>query len=1066
MPLFHPKVLKKLNEGLIKPSEEHTEILSSWAQSITDGTIYKRKETELQGLFRDKIVTQVLGYKPFSGANTYDVFPEYPIAGKFVDLGLGAFDPHDDKKSVCQGVFELKGAKTKLDSVMAGRNKTPVQQAWEYAMDVKGARWVLVSNYIEIRLYAFGHGRQDYERFQLETLLEPEQYTRFIKILSKENLLGTYTQSLLEQSAEQDKDITDRLYQDYKIIRHNLISNIKTHNTKIEQADAVSYAQTILDRILFIAFAEDKELLPKNTLKDAYEHKDNYNPRPIWDTFKALFRSINEGNPNLKIPKYNGGLFSDNEHINKLVLPDTIFQGFKKLGDYDFATEVSVNILGHIFEQSITDIENLQKGLDDLSIKTKDGKRKKEGVVYTPAFVTRYIVDETLGGYLNRKRDELLSNHPEWILKTGDRVGEFKTEKSEIEFWRAWQNILQSVKVVDPACGSGAFLVAAFDYLYDEYTRANDRLSELLGNTGLFDPDREILTNNLYGVDLNSESIEITKLSLWLKTAKRGKVLNSLDANFRWGDSLIEDANYSVKAFTWKDGFPEIFSGGGFDVVLGNPPYVRQEFISHLKPYLEKRFEIYGGTIDLFAYFFELGLRVLKDGGRMGYICSSTFFKTGGGQSLRRYLKHNATQDVMIDFGDLQIFEGVTTYPTILVMTKDKPKDDSQIQFTQIKEMPDDLSQIMRTGSQRLNQSQLNDESWQFENNDLNALRTKIITGKKTLKEVYGSPYRGILTGYNEAFVIDGKTRDKIIKDDPKSAELIKPFLEGEDLKKWHAQPKDLYLVLIPRGYTKEKSNAQQDEITAWNWLQLNYAGVANYLKPFAEKAKKRSDKGDFWWELRACSYYNEFEKPKIVFVDISQYAKFSIDRNENYLANTAYLIPSDDPFLLGILMSKIIWFYWLGESTMIRGGFLRLIRQNVDPTPIPEATEKQKEIIGNLALECQKCAEERFEIQSMVRNRMATDLAKSDWDGKFGKALTAWWELEFKDIQPLIKKIFKRDIPIFERDDWQKYFDTNRAKVKDLSARITSLEAEINNHVYTLFNLTSEEIRLIEEGE
>lgn len=1063
MPLFHPRVIEKLVAKPMAVPDAHAEILKTWAQSIEDGTIYKQKETSLHGTFKDKIVTQILGYHPFSsGSQYYDVFPEYPLAGNRVDLALGIFDPNNQENSQCIAPFELKGAKTKLDSIMAGRNKTPVQQAWEYAMDAKGARWVLISNYLEIRLYAVGYGRQDYELFDLRTLHEPENYTRFISLLAKDNLLGTFTPSLLEQSAKQDKDITNRLYQDYKILRHNLISNIRQYNPQVEQAPAVSFAQTILDRILFIAFAEDKDLLPEHSLKSAYEYKDPYTKRPVWETYKALFRSIDEGNAALKIPKYNGGLFADDHEINALDLPDSIFEGFKRLGDYDFQTEVSVNILGHIFEQSISDIEALQQGLSDLSIKTKDGKRKKEGVVYTPPFITRYIVEETLGGYLNRKREELIEANPTWILKSGERAGEFKTEKAETEFWTAWQEILKTTKIVDPACGSGAFLVAAFDYLHDEYMRVNDRMTELRGGkSDFFDPDREILVNNLYGVDINSESIEITKLSLWLKTAKRGKVLNSLDENFRWGDSLIEDSNYSARAFTWKDGFPEIFKSGGFDVVLGNPPYVRQEFISPLKPYLEKRFEVYNGTIDLYAYFFELGLRVLKPDGRMGYICSSTFFKTGSGQSLRDYLKREAELNVVIDFGDLQVFEGVTTYPAIMVMTKGKDTKRVEFSYRLIKEMPNDLTQLIQSGRTLVKQSSLTSSSWKMEDEGLSKLREKLTTGHKTLKEVYGSPLYGIKTGLNEAFVIDAATRARLIKEDPKSSELIKPFLEGKDLQKWRVESREIYLILIPRGFTKAKITCETED-EAWEWFQKEYPSLARHLSTYQIAAQKRCDKGDYWWELRACAYYEEFEKPKIIWAHFQPEPLFSLDADNLYLNNKCYIFPNGSWYELGLLNSSVVWFVFKGFTTMVRGGYYEATTQNTEKFPIPSATDQQKDIIGNLAMACQKAAEERYDIQSRVRKRLC-DLAPASWDGKLGKALSNWWELDFKEFQKHIKKLFKRDIPVSERDQWESYLSTERHKIDTLTTQIQSLETDINSHVYELFSLTPEEIRLIE---
>ena len=210
----------------------------------------------------------------------------------------------------------------------------------------------------------------------------------------------------------------------------------------------------------------------------------------------------------------------------------------------------------------------------------------------------------------------------------------------------------------------------AFDFLKAELTRVNDKIAELEGREthidDLLDPDSEILANNLFGVDVNAESVEITKLSLWIKTARRGKVLDTLSDTIRVGDSLIENANFAYleHGFDWAGAFPKVMGEeGGFDVVLGNPPYVRMELLKAFKPYLETRYEVVSDRADLYAYFYERGLRLLKPGGRLGYISSSTFFKTGSGRPLREYLLREATIESVVDFGDLQLFEGVTTYP-------------------------------------------------------------------------------------------------------------------------------------------------------------------------------------------------------------------------------------------------------------------------------------------------------------------------------------------------------------------------------------------------------------------
>ncbi|MEM9522796.1 MAG: N-6 DNA methylase [Pseudomonadota bacterium] len=254
----------------------------------------------------------------------------------------------------------------------------------------------------------------------------------------------------------------------------------------------------------------------------------------------------------------------------------------------------------------------------------------------------------------------------------------WRRKSAELEAWQAYRDRLRTLRIVDPARGSGVFLVMAFDFMKAELTRVNDKIKELLpraehyGDLLEYVPDGEILANNLFGVDVNAESVEITKLSLWIKTARRGKVLDSLSGSIRVGDSLIEDSNFAYldHAFTWETAFADVFAEGGFDVVLGNPPYVRMEFLNVLKPYLESRYEVVSDRADLYCYFYKRGLRLLKPGGRLGYISSNTFFKTGSGRPLREYLLREATIESVVDFGDLQVFEGVTTYPAILIMRR------------------------------------------------------------------------------------------------------------------------------------------------------------------------------------------------------------------------------------------------------------------------------------------------------------------------------------------------------------------------------------------------------------
>lgn len=507
MNLFNRKTIRRhIGSPTIDPEHAHT--LSEWADLITSGRIETLKEVSLHGQFTSKIVEGVLGYVGPSAGAEYTVSTEHTIQKGSVDLALGRFG---GQKPEIIAPFELKGADTRdLDAIMPGRNKTPVQQAWEYAMNAPGVKWVLVSNYVELRLYGFGEGTAAYETFQLDQLTDPAEYARFVLLLSVENLLSGRTLDLLKESRREDKDITDNLYRDYKALRLKLLRAVQEADQTIDPLDAIAFAQKILDRVLFIAFAEDTGLLPRNTLGDAFTTRDPYNPRPIWENFKGLFRAIDQGNEPLNIPRYNGGLFRNDETINALSLPDAVCEGFKTLGEYDFASEISVTVLGHIFEQSIADVEGLQaaaRGEDEEPerVSGTSGRRKRDGVVYTPDYIARFIAAETLGKHLDGIFTSILKDY----AKKGAELSDYtkipwRRKSAELEAWQAYRDRLRALRIVDPACGSGVFLVVAFDFMKAELTRVNEKIKELLpkvqhyGDLLDYLPDSEILTNNLF----------------------------------------------------------------------------------------------------------------------------------------------------------------------------------------------------------------------------------------------------------------------------------------------------------------------------------------------------------------------------------------------------------------------------------------------------------------------------------------------------------------------------------------------------------------------------------------
>ena len=688
MPLFHHKVLNKHLKNQINMPMHHYEILSQWSKNLEQG-IYDI-ETQNDGEFIQRILIEVLGYQSNMNGLEWTIAKNQPVGKGNVDVALGAFT---NDSSLIQAPLELKGAKTRdLDAIMPGRNKTPVQQAWEYAMDAKGSQWVLVSNYREIRLYAVGYGRKDYEVFDLSKLTDLESYNRFMLLLSAENLLNGVTFSFLKESEQVEKGITDDFYREYKSLRIKLIKSIGEDNPIHTPIDVIRYAQKILDRILFIAFAEDRGLIPSKTLIQAFNTVNPFAPpKPVWENFKGLFNAIDKGSEQLNIPAYNGGLFADDLELNSLKISDELCEGFKKIGEYDFDSDVSVNILGHIFEQSISDIEDLKaqiNGCESVS-EAITSKRKQDGIFYTPPYVTNYIVERAIGSWLFDKRREIgFENLPSLTDVDFDSVklvtkGRGKLQTSHITYnkniathitaWEKYKSALSNIKVLDPACGSGAFLNEVFDFIKNEGQKINNELTNLTGQADLFRWDTHILENNIYGIDLNRESVEITKLSLWLKTANKNEKLTYLQNNIKVGNSLVDDLLISTAAFQWEEEFSEILSNGGFDIIVGNPPYIDSEEMAKSqkkeRDYIAKQYSTTTGNWDIYIPFFEKSLKLLKSNtSYLSFITPDKWVSKDFGNDFRiKYV--NNIQEILIlgrdVFDEAKVDSIVTTFKTI-----------------------------------------------------------------------------------------------------------------------------------------------------------------------------------------------------------------------------------------------------------------------------------------------------------------------------------------------------------------------------------------------------------------
>ncbi len=1051
-PLFSPKVVDDAI-GLIgdRVSAEQQAVARAYAELVRNPKFAVQKETSVRSRFFEDILVKLLGYRRYDAAGSYSFAEERSIRGGAVDIALGHFGPLRDE---IVAPLEMKGPATvDLDAIPPGRGLSPVQQAWDYAIDAPGSRFVLVSNCIEVRLYGFGRGRDAYELFDLRKLDDPRELDRLWVILSADRLLGGATEALLRETENAYKTITAEFYEGYHGLRQRLLGFLadSADGPSLARLDALEAAQKLLDRILFIAFAQRTDLLGRDLLKRAIAAKNPFDKKPAWFYIANLFRFLaKDGDHDLDITPYNGGLFAPDPAVDAVTLPDALTEDLVALGDWDYRRDVPVSVLGHIFEQSVTDIEKERAESAGLPAPAV-AKRKREGIVYTPDMVTRFLVDHTIGVTLAGRYSALLQVHAGIAAspRNGDTIPWREGEASEKAFWREYLAVLRSLTVVDPACGSGAFLAAAFDVLAAEYDRVAEKLADL-GEVIDFDPMDEILTRNLHGVDLNAESVEITRLSLWLRTARRKHRLQSLEATIKAGDSLIDDPAYTDRPFDWRAAFPDVFAAGGFDIVIGNPPYVRMELIKPVKPYLEKHFTVAADRADLYAYFYERGVDILKPGGRLGYISSSTFFRTGSGEKLRTFLGDGVAVETVVDFGDLQIFEGVTTYPAIVTLRKNGEGGAGDVAFLNVRtELPTDLGAAFREGARSMRRARLGSGSWRLEEESLARLRDKISTGRKTLGEVYGPPLYGIKTGFNDAFIIDTETRDRLIAADPKSAELLKPFLRGENIKRWRVEPEGLFVINTPKG------KVDIDD----------YLAIRDWLLRFRPELEKRATK-QAWFELQQAqlAYQPAFGERKIVYLDIANEPPFAYDDGGTFIDCTVFMIRHVDKATLAFLNSKVAWFQWLGQTPIASGGYIRLKQQYVSPTYLPETNAETRRGLETLGEVASQSARRRFELQANLRHRLR-DLASPGRVPKLMKRLHDWWTLDFTAFRKAVKRSFGAEIPVKERDQWERYLAENAAMVKALGAQIADAEREIDAIVYRLFDLTPDEIRLLEDA-
>jgi type I restriction-modification system DNA methylase subunit len=1097
MALYQKSVLKKYLKQLetSKVDKAYKKYANHFLNTTIQENIRNSKEEEYQGIFLIDLFVNILDYTLKPSAN-FNLVAEYKnqTNSRKAD-GAILFD------SNAIGVIELKGTNTKdLETIR--------KQAFDYKANQKECVYVITSNYEKLRFYI--NDATEFEEFNLFELSK-EQFELLYLCLHKEHIANNIPLKIKEASLLEEEQITKKFYKDYSLFKRELYRDLVRRNAKriknnlskvsndlnenelddetkadlfkLEKNVKLSLfkkSQKLIDRFLFIFFAEDRGLLPPNsTLQILNKWKDDVefgDERPLYDMFKQYFKFLDTGRQGTtnraEIYAYNGGLFKEDAVLDQLEIDNNLLYNHARiLASYDFESQVDVNILGHIFENSLNEIESVNAEIEGGDFDKQTSKRKKDGVFYTPKYITKYIVENTIGKLCEEKKNELGFKEEEYFK--GRKNRNKTTIEKLIETLDSYREWLLQLTICDPACGSGAFLNQALDFLIKEHNYIDELKAKILGGGLVFsDIENTILENNIYGVDLNEESVEIAKLSLWLRTAQPRRKLNSLNNNIKCGNSLISSkAVAGDKAFNWQEQFSTVFAKGGFDAIIGNPPYVRNEFIDSLsKNYLEKNYNLFTGKSDLYVYFFEKVQNILKEKGLAGFIVSSKYTKTKYGKILIDYLHKETHINCFIDFQDLDVFSGIVAYPSIIMFKKIRINPHNV--FSKLLVVSNDnYEEVENLFSNAIDvkQAEIFERlgSWSTGSVDdsLFKLIKKLEKENEQLGKLIERPQVGIKTGSNGSFIFDKKNIPLEIND----SKLLNDYLVGREVKRYRPT-NTVNKIFFP--YKKEGNRLELVN-------EEDYKTEFSFLERDKKILSKRAiiDKGIIsgtkkWYEFQQIKNDFPFDTKYIVYPDISSTVNFTF-ADDVLLDMTCFGIASNSNSLLGILNSTLIKVYLNSICVKARGGYLRLKSQYIIKIPLPRNYLNK-------------------ELSNVVNHMMVTTLELDNIDNKFTKYLQGqfqivklskkienWYDLSFTDFINEINKAIKinnkelvksnvqaiKELTKLDEMDWMDVFENKKAEAQNLKQQINTIDKQIDVMVYELYGLTAEEIAIVENS-
>ncbi|HAF31067.1 MAG TPA: restriction endonuclease subunit M [Bacteroidales bacterium] len=993
MSLFQTSVIKKylsdLSPELI--DKKYNEFQSYFGNAQIQENIRNLKEEEYQEGFIRELFVKIFEY-------TLNPEPNYNIVleKKNVDDSKKA-DGAIIRDNEVIAVIELKSTQTtNLDSFR--------DQAFGYKNHNPKCVYIITSNFEKIRLYI--HDTIYHEEFNLFNLPK-ERFALLWLCFSKDNILKDIPLKIKEASVLQEENVTKKLYNDYSKFREEIFNDIVKNNPEFDKLVLFKKTQKLLDRFLFIFFAEDRLLLPPNSISEIVKQwktlKDDLDEYvPLYDRFKKYFGYLNTGYKGKKydIFPYNGGLFAPDEILDNIKINDEILHKHTlQLSTYDFETDVDVNILGHIFEHSLGEIENVQAEIEGKAVETQKTKRKKDGIFYTPKYITKYIVENTVGKLCEEKRTELEIIDEEFAKGRKNRKKEIVKElDNKLTEYREW---LLNITILDPACGSGAFLNQALEFLIEEHKKIDELKAQLLGGSIVFsDIEAKILEKNIYGVDLNEESVEIAKLSLWLRTAQKGRKLTTLSNHIKCGNSLIDDTEIAgEKAFKWQIEFPEVFKNGGFDIVIGNPPYGAKIPRNHID-YVANKFKNYfSGEVDTYIVFYFSSIQLLRPKGLLGFITPDTWLTISRGKGLRDYILENTTLlDIYDRYKPFQDAKDTRCHTLCL----EKSKKDNYNFTVIVVDAKENILKSYLLDKQRIK----NTESWNlYISNAENTIFEKMWSNSKKLSELYNLKY-GLRTGNNEKYLSNSDNNGLGIK-----------IARGSHIERY-------YFNWIPEFLlTKEDLPISYFEPNILTSEKI----IVQYVRTNSTKINSR------WLEA--------------TLID---------DKNFVALNSTSFISRKESDYeikwLLPIISSWLLNFYYKAHYTDVNVKPLYL-----SELPIPISTEHSEELI--------ELTDTIIELNKNLRSKskIFTDLMLSKYHFEiYPNKFNEWYKLDFQQIISELRKI-KITLSLKDEAEWQQFFIHEQAELKSIISEIEKTDRLIDQLVYKIYGLNDEDIRIVE---